>query len=171
MDAQEKDRALTRMMNAYGDTIVRLCTLQLRDCQLAQDASQETFLKAYRFMERFRGESSEKTWLCRIALNTCRSMRRNGWFRLVEVGSLRESLPAPQQAFDVEDDELTFAIAGLKAKYREVILLYYYQEMKIGEIAAVLGAPEKTVSTRLSRARDMLRDKIEGGDCDEPKRA
>ena len=55
MDALEKERTLERLMERHGDAIVRLCTLHLRDAQLAQDAAQETFLKAYRALERFRG--------------------------------------------------------------------------------------------------------------------
>ncbi len=171
MDALEKERTLARLMERHGDAIVRLCTLHLRDAQLAQDAAQETFLKAYRALEQFRGESSEKTWLSRIAINTCRSMRRSAWFRLVDLGALRESLPAPEQPFGVEEDEMTFAIAGLRAKYREVILLYYYQQMRVAEIAQALGIPEKTVSTRLSRARNMLRLRLEGGKVDDTARA
>lgn len=64
-----KDERLYQMMEQYGDGILRMCALYLGDSALAQ----ETFLKAYRSMDTFRGESSEKTWLTRIAINLCRT--------------------------------------------------------------------------------------------------
>ncbi|MBO5501664.1 MAG: sigma-70 family RNA polymerase sigma factor, partial [Clostridia bacterium] len=68
-------------MNQYGDAILRFCTLQLRDVKLAEDAAQDVFIKAWKAMDGFQGRSSEKTWLYRIAINTCRDYQRTGWFR------------------------------------------------------------------------------------------
>ena len=77
--ADGKKERLAELAAAWQDTLLKLCYVYLRDREAARDAVQETFLKAYRAMDRFRGECSEKTWLIRIAVNVCRSMRRSPW--------------------------------------------------------------------------------------------
>lgn len=144
------------MIARYGDEILRLCILYLGDRQLAEDAFQETFVKAWRGRDSFRGESSEKTWLSHIAVNTCRDMLRSGWFRLMRRSEPVEALfdlAAPQRA---DPAPVRDAILALPGKYREVIVLYYDRDMKQGEIAETLHLPVNTVSTRLRRARALL---------------
>ena len=70
------------LIDAYGDELLRLCLLYLGDRQLAEDAFQETMVKAWRALPDFRGESGAKTWLFHIAVNTCRDMLRSGWMRM-----------------------------------------------------------------------------------------
>lgn len=70
------------LIDAYGDELLRLCLLYLGDRQLAEDAFQETMVKAWRALPGFRGESGAKTWLFHIAVNTCRDMLRTGWMRM-----------------------------------------------------------------------------------------
>ena len=65
--APDRDQAFIRLVDRYKDQVLRMCFLSLRDRTLAEDAAQETFLKVYRKMESFRGESSEKTWIMKIA--------------------------------------------------------------------------------------------------------
>lgn len=148
--------SIEEMMERYGDDILRLCLLYLGDRQLAEDAFQETFIKAWRGRETFRGESGEKTWLSHIAVNTCRDMLRSGWFR-----QMRRSVPV-DAAFDVaapqaaESAPVRDAVLALPGKYREVIVLYYDQGMKQREIAQMLHLPVNSVSTRLRRARALL---------------
>ena len=78
----ERDETIERLMRTWQTPLLRLCYVQLKDRALAEDAVQETFVKAYRNWEQFRGESSEKNWLCKIAVNVCRDMQR-GAGRLV----------------------------------------------------------------------------------------
>lgn len=86
---------LNQMMLTWERDLTRVCCLYLRDAALAQDAVQETFLKAYRHMDAFQGRSSEKTWLLRIAINTCKDMRRGSWFRFVDRAVTPDTLPIP----------------------------------------------------------------------------
>lgn len=65
-----REERLEYLVQTYQGMLLRLCYICLRDMELARDATQETFLKAYRKMDSFRGNSSEKTWLSRIAINT-----------------------------------------------------------------------------------------------------
>lgn len=148
---------MEEMIARYGDGILRLCLLYLGDRQLAEDAFQETFIKAWKQQDAFRGESSEKTWLSHIAVNTCRDMLRKGWFRMMKKSEPVDSLldlAAPQREdhTDVRD-----AVLLLPGKYREMIVLYYDQEMTMKEIAQATNLPIHTVSTRLRRARALLK--------------
>ena len=90
-----REARLNELMLTHEKELTRLCCLYLHDALLAQDAVQETFLKAYRRLDSFRGEASEKTWLYRIAVNTCRDMARGGWFRHVDRAVEIETCPCP----------------------------------------------------------------------------
>ena len=82
MDARKTaEEQIRRLMESYGTAMLRMCYLSLQDVMLAEDAVQDSFLKAYQKWDTFRGECSEKTWLMRIAINTCRDYRRRAWFR------------------------------------------------------------------------------------------
>ena len=86
---------------------------------------------------------------------------RSAWNRRVSVVEALNEIPAAEDS-PHEDDTLLREIMNLKPKYKEVILLFYYQDMKISEIARVLDAPESTVSVRLKRAREQLKKRLEG---------
>lgn len=149
-----------RLMETYGDGILRLCFLYLRDRALAEDAAQETFVRAWQNYGAFQGQSSERTWLCAIAVNLCRNVLRSPWHsRRVDLSGLAE--PAAEDA-DRSDDTVVRAILALPDKYREPVVLYYYQEWSTAEIARALGIPQGTVTVRLKRARERLKPRLEG---------
>ncbi len=156
------DSRMARMMAEHGNSLLRMCFLYLKDEEMARDAVQETFLKAYRKSDSFRGDSSELTWLTRIAINTCRDMRKTAWFRLFDRRVALEELPEPGYVQAFRDDTVLQTVSSLPEKYRVVTLLYYYQELTQGEIAKALNIPLSTVKTRLSRARDQLRNQLKG---------
>ena len=148
---------VAELIDQHGDDILRLCLLYMGERQLAEDAFQETFVRAWRHMNTFRGESSVKTWLSHIAVNVCRDMLRTPWLRMRRSARSveeMEHLPAPDAT---PRHELMDAIRALPDKYREVIVLVYVQDMKLREAAAQLRLPVPTVSTRLRRARARLR--------------
>ena len=159
-DESPKQR-LTRLVRQYQTDLLRICYIQLHDTALAEDAVQETYLKAYRSMPAFRGDCSEKTWLTRIAINTCRTMRRDRWFRLVDRSVALDTLPLSTAGG--EDRALMDAIMSLPYKYREAVLLYYYQGLTVREMSEALGVAASTISTRLKKSRERLRYDLEGG--------
>lgn len=79
-DADSREE-IARLMDKHGSSLLRMSALYLKDAFLAQDAVQETFLKTYRHLRDFHGESSEKTWLTSICNNTCRDMLKSAYFR------------------------------------------------------------------------------------------
>lgn len=155
---------LEELIDLYGNAVLRLCTLYLGDRHLAEDAFQETFLKAWKKRDSFRGESSIKTWLMHIAVNTCRDMLRSGWFRTMRRSQPVETLLSLSSGGDLQEETaVRDAVLHLPGIYREVILLHYDQSMNTREIAASLGLPPNSVSTRLRRARALLEKELKEG--------
>ena len=159
----EREESIRQMIDENQTALLRMCYLYLHDVQLAEDAVQETFIKAIRAWDSFRGEASARTWLTRIAMRTCMDMRRGFWFRRVERRVTPDMLPDRAQEADAEDSALTLAVMNLPKKERKVILLHYYQDMKVNDIADTLGVTQPTVSYRLRRAKEKLRTELEGG--------
>ena len=163
----QAEEEMTRLMTQYGRQLKRMCFLYLRDDGLAEDAAQETFFKVYKSRDGFHHGCSEKTWIMRIAMNTCRDMLRTAWLRRVDTREKIDdsALPAPDAPGG--DDTVMNEIMALPPKYKETILLYYYQGMNTSEVAQALKIPVDTVKSRLSRGRERLKAKLEGWYFDE----
>ncbi len=162
-DVQE----LERLMITYGDGLVRLCAMLLRDRELAKDATQETFLKAYRALSTLRDRTTEKAWLCKIAVNVCNDERRTHWWRMTDRRVTPDDLPEAGREDERPDERPLLAVMNLPEKYRRVVLLHYYQGFRLEEIATILGLPASTVRSRMKRARDRLHSELEGWYLDE----
>ena len=165
-DIQPPSVDLERIMNEYGSSLLRLCYMYLKDYHMAQDAVQETFVKVYLKYNGFRGESSEKTWITRIAMNVCRDMMRKHSFkdRGEEIPEFLTTEPGsgPEEEA-LEDDKNTAllkAVQNLPDIYRETLLLYYYEDLKAEEIAKIQHTARSTVNVRLKRGRDLLRTSL-----------
>lgn len=156
----DRGEILSEWVEAYGDLINRTCCLILGDRTLAEDAAQETFIRAWKAMAQFKGDASPKTWLTRIAINTCRNVRRTAWFRLSDRRVTPEDLPlsAPD-----EDRTLFLTVQQLPEKYKQVIILRYYQGLSLEEAAGVLGISRSAVHHRLQKALKLLRIDFDEG--------
>ena len=162
MTGYTKDDTLSEWLTAYGDLINRTCCLILGDRALAEDATQETFLRAWKSMAQFKGDASPKTWLTRIAINVCRNIRRTAWFRRNDRSITPEDLPLTAPA---EDRTLFLLVQQLPDKHRQIIVLRYYQGMSLDEAARVLGISRSAAHHRLQKALKLLRlDFDEGRD-------
>lgn len=115
-------------------------------------------------MNKLRKESSEKAWLISIAINTCKNYSKSYWNRKVTKLECMPEKAYVEEFSKVIEDELLSAIMELPIKAKEVILLYYYQEYKIKEIAEILNISETAVNKRLARAKAELRKNLEAGD-------
>ncbi len=151
---------LERLMEQYGSNLLRMCALYLKDADLAQDAVQETFIRAYRHIEDYRGESSERTWLTAIAINVSRDMLRTAWFRHQSRSTDIDTLPEKPAEFEFPDNTVLTEVMHLPAKYREVVLLRYYEGLKLKEVASALGLSDGRVRSRLNKANELLRDRL-----------
>lgn len=163
-----QNETLERWMIEYGDYILRMCYLYLANMTLAEDATQDTFLKAWKSASGFEGRNgcTEKTWLTRIAINTCQSIKRSAWFRHVDRKLQPEDVPqiAPQQA---EYQALYAEILRLPKKLKPVIFLRYYQGYSLDEIAQMLEIHRSTVYQRQQKALRLLRCILERSEFDD----
>ena len=157
----DRDRWLEQAMEQWEVPLLRTCYLLVKDVALAEDAVQDTFVKAWQAHDHFRGEASEKSWLMRIAVNTCRDLRRGKWFRHVDRQVRMEDLPEPAEPFQWEDDTVTRAILALPDGLRQVVTLRYYQGFTVQEVADILKLSRRTVHYRLEKAERLLKESLE----------
>jgi RNA polymerase sigma-70 factor (ECF subfamily) len=147
---------LSRWMDDYGDMLVRLAYGMLKDSFLAQDAAQDTFVKAYKAKVFFRGECSEKTYLTSILMNTCRDYLRTSWMKRIDRKVSLDQMPEPYADAPVPDRTVIETVLALPLKLRQVILLRYWQNMRINEIGEALRLSPNTVKSRLKNANQRL---------------
>lgn len=157
----ERDFWLEQAMAQWEVPLLRTCYLLLRDTALAEDAVQETFVKAWRFYDGYRKEASEKTWLMRIAVNTCRDLQRSKWFIHIDRRVNMDDLPESAVPFELPDDTVTNAILSLPTALRQVITLRYFQSLTVQEVAEVLHVSPRTVHYRLDKAERYLKSSLE----------
>lgn len=127
---------------------------------------QDTFIKAWQHINTMEG-SNEKAWLMRIAVNTCHDYHRSKWFRHIDMRKPLEELPPQMVAVLPEDHELLMDVYNLPEKLKQTILLYYYQEMTLEEVADCLSISRSTAHKRLQKAQQLLRGRLEGRDSDD----
>jgi len=141
----------------YGTDVLRLCFMYMRNRPDAEDATQETFLKVWRKLDYFKGRNhcSARSWIMRIACNTCKDMLRKGWRKHEERTVTPEDLAALGEA-SREDRELIIDVMNLPEKYRSVLLMVYWQGMTIRETAGTLRSTQSTICMRLEKARSMI---------------
>lgn len=154
------EQLFTDLVSEYQTSLLRMCYLILHDAGLAEDAVQETFVKAYRALPAFRGTSSLRTWLMRIAVNTCRDMQRGSWLKHISRTVTLDELAEPSESFSEDALAVNMEIARLPVKLREAVLLYYYQGLGIEEVAEALGIAVSSASERLKRAKEKLRSAL-----------
>jgi RNA polymerase sigma-70 factor (ECF subfamily) len=151
-------------MRRYHERILRLCVSMLADPAEAEDAAQEVFLKAYRSLDRFRGDAAFSTWLYRIAANHCHDLLRKhprgqtqSWEALLETAGrrLEQLLSAPPSAglAAEQSDLVRRALAQLPPDYCIVLILREIEELSYQEMAQVLDCSLDAVKARLRRAR------------------
>jgi RNA polymerase sigma-70 factor (ECF subfamily) len=162
-DKKLDEMELQSMLEAYGNDILRLCTLYLKDRHLAEDALQETFIKVWQKYHTYLGQANEKTWIMRIAINVCKNYLRTAWIKRNSVVQIEDIVKASQcQYRHIEESvDLLNAILTLKEKYRVVLLLYYYQEFTVKEIAEILDKKQSTVLSLMKRGREQLKQKLQ----------
>jgi RNA polymerase sigma-70 factor (ECF subfamily) len=164
--------AFTEIVERYK-TRVHWLVVRIAGGPNAEDLTQDVFLRAYQAIEGFRGDSSFRTWLYRIARNLCVTQLRKRGSRgehvsLEEEGeeAVHRLLPASTPSLEDEIDRRDLSgavqglIAGLPENYRTVLTLFYLQQIKYEEIAEIMAIPLGTVKTYIHRARLRLRDLI-----------
>ena len=146
----------TRAAKRYGDMIYRRALTYTKNPPDAEDIAQEVLVRLYLAKKDFQSDDHLRFWLVRVTQNECRKKYRRKNERTVSLDEISELAEASE-----EDRGVISAVMGLDRKYRQVILLYYYEEYSIDEISALTRIPKGTVGTRLRRAREILKRKLE----------
>lgn len=173
---------LRRLMESFGSDVLQVCYLYLKDYPLAQDAAQTAFMKVWEALTRPSAATravfspspastpsghAEKAWLMRIAVNTCKNVLKSREYRLYAKATPLDQLPEPSHTDAYADDTVLSAVLSLPEKYREAVVLHYYQSLPLSDVASALHLPQATVRTRLHRARKLLHPLLKGWYFDE----
>ncbi|MGV2941720.1 sigma-70 family RNA polymerase sigma factor [Mesobacillus sp. LC4] len=176
-DKQDKEyktneELLEELITKYGTELKRLAYLYVRDHSVAEDILQEVFVSCYRNLNHFRNDSSYKTWLVKITVNKCKDHFKRWDFRnlvykaQVEFGLLSDDTSPEQSYFsEVKESLLVQEVFKLPFKLREVIILFYYEELSIEEISTTLEVNVNTIKSRLHRARKKLKESLGGSEA------
>lgn len=158
------------IVEKYGDMVYRLAITESGNSEDAQDIFQEVFLRLVRFRDRITSEEHLKAWLIRVTVNCSRKHMGSTWKKRVhffesdENSDIKDNnTPDEYERIENQDSPLRTAVMNLPEKYRIVIYLHYYEDMKIEQISDILQEKESTIKSRLHRARDILKKKLKGG--------
>jgi len=161
------------LIRQYGNDVLRTAYMYVKDVHTAEDIFQEVFIKVNQKLSTFEGNSSIKTWIIRITINTCKDYLKSAWNRRV-VPMMEYQEDAIISETDYDDVEkrdtkelIKKSVLSLPSKYKDIVLCVYYHEMTIAEAAKTLNIAEGTAKSRLSRARLKLKSVLEGRISDE----
>ena len=148
-----------RAVDLYGDTVRRICMIHLKNRADTEDIFQNVFLKYVLRTAPFDSPQPERAWIIRVTSNACRDLLKS-FFRSRTV-SLDTLIKKPQEMPEDHSDILE-AVLALPEKYKDPIYLHYYEGYTAEEIGQILGKNTNTVYTLLTRARKMLKTRLEG---------
>ena len=167
-----EEEKLEACMRDYGQAVKQLCFSYLKDYHLAEDATQDTFVKLFRAIQKgqLANAASERAYVLRMALNVCHDLRRRAWFRREDRRLPAEELPSLAAP---PPDSLRELLFDLPVPHRMVLTLYYAHGMTMEEIAAVLHCSVTGVHRKLKAAQAALRQELtesmEGGSVHEAR--
>jgi RNA polymerase sigma-70 factor (ECF subfamily) len=170
-DEAAVERVLRGDLSGFEDIVRRwqqpMINLAYRFCHdrgRAEDMAQDAFVRAFRGLKHWRRDSTFSTWLFALAMNVYRSEIRRIPPRALPLEDIHEPADPRLPGAAIEDAErrrlVHRALHSLPLKYREALVLFYFQDMDVAAAARSLRLPEGTVKARLSRGRDMLRKKL-----------
>ncbi|MGN7477018.1 sigma-70 family RNA polymerase sigma factor [Solibacillus silvestris] len=160
------DVILNQLMDDYAADFKRIAFLYVNDLSECEDIIQEVFITCYQKLSSFRHECSYKTWLIRITINKCKDYKKR-WSikKLIYKPIISSVLTVPSAEEQVINAQASRSmieqIAKLPTKYKEVLILYYYEELTMAEISEILSININTIKSRLLRGKKILQSKLE----------
>lgn len=161
---------LTYVMEMYGDALTKLSYTYVKDIGKAQEIVQDVFFLCYERFEEIQQITSLKAWLYKVTINRSKDKLRSNWLKRVILNNLiplyTKTTYSTEQAFikQEQQQDLLMLVLNLPIKYREALLLFYYEDLSITEMAYMLKLNENTIKTRLQRGRALLKQSIKEGD-------
>ena len=162
----DNKKLLENLIKLYGNDVLKIATIYTQNPNTAEDIFQEVFIKVNKYISSFKKESSIKTWIIKITINTCKDYLKSSWKKKIvylENFNHNENIePADDNIISSEkSNSIIKEILSLPEKYKDVIILYYYKCFNTLEISKILNIPEATVRTRMKRAREILKEKLQ----------
>ena len=154
-----EEEEMTRLIESYSSLLLGMCTLILNDRDQAQDIVQETFVRVWR--NRAAQKANEKAWLIRVAVNLCHDYHRSRWWKNIEHRFSADELQIP--VVPEMHNEILDLVHQLPYKEKEVIILFFWNNLSADEIAAATGTSRASVYRRLEKAKKHLKLELEGG--------
>lgn len=138
----------------YMDMIYRVAYSWTKNPDDANDVTQDVLIQLYKTNKAFESDSHIKNWLLKVTVNQCKMLFRSLWNKMEDISDYAETI-----GFEDESHmDLFFAVMKLDKKYRVPLMLFYYEGYSTKEVSSILGIPEKTISTRLFRAKAKLKE-------------
>ncbi len=148
--------------NAYKDTVYNVAYTYVHNRSDALDISQDVFIKYLNSDEVFNDDNHEKYWLIRVTINTSKNYVTSSWKKKVVLDN--EYVDRTQESDKSYENANYFeVIMKLPSKYKDVITLYYYEDLKVEQIADILKETPSCVRKRLERGREKIKKEIENG--------
>ena len=144
------DEEFTAIMDKFGDTVLRICYVRLRNLHDAEDAFQDVFVSLYKAVKK-PDDSYIKPWLIKTACNRCTSFLRS-------KKPVQEIFDNETSVFEEYDNTVEQAILSLEKNQRTAIYLFYYENLSAEEIGKILKTSEGNVRVILHRARQQLKE-------------
>lgn len=139
----------------YKETIYGIAYTYVKNVNDSDDIVQDVFMKYLNSNEKFKTLDNEKFWLIRVTINTCKSYLKKSWKQRVELDESKIDIVSKKE----ENSYLFDIVYSLPHKYKEIIVLKYYEDFSINEIAKILNISISAVKKRLERARNMIKEK------------
>ena len=156
MEKFEQNISAKKLLDMYSATVYRLCYSRTGNKADSEDITQEVFLKYIRAGKKFKDEEHRKAWILKVTVNCINTFCTAAYNR---HRADFEEMGEPVGEIEEESDLMT-AVGQLPEKYRQVIHLFYFEELSVKEVSEVTGDKEPTVKSQLTRARQMLKNML-----------
>ena len=153
----QKEKYMEEVIRKYSDMVYRIALTRCRVVENAEDIFQEVFLKFSEKNPKFDSEEHEKAWFIRVTINLTKNLKHSAWSQ--RTVTLDENMIFEKK----EEQDIFSSVCQLPQNYRTVVYLLYYEGYKVKEISELMKKSEGTIKSWLFRAREILREKIEGG--------
>lgn len=153
----QKDIELKQKIEEYADLVYRIALTRCKSIETAEDIFQEVFMRFSEKNPRFENKEHEKAWFIRVTINLTKNIKESAWNK--KVVRLDENIIFSTK----EENDVYSTVCTLPRNYRTVIYLLYYEGYKVNEISKLMSKPEGTIKIWLYRAREILKQELEGG--------
>lgn len=151
-----QDISVEELLERYSSMVFRLAFSKTKNKNDAEDITQEVFLKYMKSNKQFNDEEHRKAWLLKVTINESKTLLMSAWFRRTTKMEDADDIVTELN----EKSEVYYAVLKLPAKYRQIVHLFYYEDMSIESISEITGIKASTIKSQLHRARLMMKESL-----------